>query len=93
MHIAEQMYMSKQKQNQIKAKYKVKQFKERIDTATNWIINECFGRPGRFPGIAGNTGNHGNDGKFHTTKVTKYLTKFKETLINYFWEKSRVKKQ
>ena len=52
MHIAEQMYMSKQKQNQIKAKYKVKQFKEGIDTATNWIINECFGRPGRFPGIA-----------------------------------------
>ena len=27
------------------------------------------------------------------TKVTKYLTKFKETLINYVWEKSHVKKQ
>ena len=26
------------------------------------------------------------------TKVTKYLTKFKETL-NYVWEKSHVKKQ
>ena len=26
-------------------------------------------------------------------KVTKYLTKFKETLINYVWEKSHVKKQ
>ena len=22
-------------------------------------------RPGRFPGIAGNAENHGNDGKFH----------------------------
>ena len=29
---------------------------------------------------AGNAGNYGNDGKF---KVTKYLTKFKATLINY----------
>ena len=27
------------------------------------------------------------------SKVTKYLTKFKETLINYVWEKSHVKKQ
>ena len=27
------------------------------------------------------------------TKVTKYLTKFTETLINYVWEKSHVKKQ
>ena len=27
------------------------------------------------------------------TKVTKYFTKFKETLINYVWEKSHVKKQ
>ena len=27
------------------------------------------------------------------TKVTKYLTKFKETLIDYVWEKSHVKKQ
>ena len=27
------------------------------------------------------------------TKVTKYLTKFKETLINYVWEKFHVKKQ
>ena len=27
------------------------------------------------------------------TKVTKYLTKFKETLINYLWGKSHVKKQ
>ena len=27
------------------------------------------------------------------TKVTKYLTKFKETLIKYVWEKSDVKKQ
>ena len=27
------------------------------------------------------------------TKVTKHLTKFKETLINYVWEKSYVKKQ
>ena len=26
------------------------------------------------------------------TKVTKYLTKFKETLINYVWEKSHVEK-
>ena len=26
-------------------------------------------------------------------KVTKYLTKLKETLINYVWEKSLVKKQ
>ena len=26
------------------------------------------------------------------TKVTKYLAKFKETLINYVWEKSHVKK-
>ena len=26
------------------------------------------------------------------TKVTKYLTKFKETLINYVWEKPHVKK-
>ena len=25
------------------------------------------------------------------TKVTKYLTKFKEALINYVWEKSHVK--
>ena len=38
---------------------------------------------------AGNAGNHGNEGKF---KVTKYLTKFKATLINYVWEKSHVKK-
>ena len=27
------------------------------------------------------------------TKVTKYLTKFKETLINYVWEKPHIKKQ
>ena len=27
------------------------------------------------------------------TKVTKYLTKLKETLINYVWEKSHIKKQ
>ena len=27
------------------------------------------------------------------TKVIKYLTKLKETLINYVWEKSHVKKQ
>ena len=27
------------------------------------------------------------------TKVIKYLTKFKETLINYVWEKCHVKKQ
>ena len=27
------------------------------------------------------------------TKVTKYLTKFKDTLINYVWEKPQVKKQ
>ena len=27
------------------------------------------------------------------TKVTKYFAKFKETLINYVWEKSHVKKQ
>ena len=27
------------------------------------------------------------------TKVTKYLIKLKETLINYVWEKSHVKKQ
>ena len=27
------------------------------------------------------------------TKVTKYLTKFKDTLINYVWEKPHVKKQ
>ena len=27
------------------------------------------------------------------TKVTKYLTKFQETLINYGWGKSHVKKQ
>ena len=26
-------------------------------------------------------------------EVTKYLTNFKETLINYVWEKSHVKKQ
>ena len=26
------------------------------------------------------------------TKVSKYLAKFKETLINYVWEKSHVKK-
>ena len=26
-------------------------------------------------------------------KVTQYLAKFKETLINYVWEKSHVKKQ
>ena len=27
------------------------------------------------------------------TKAFKYLTKFKETLINYVWEKSHFKKQ
>ena len=27
------------------------------------------------------------------TKVTKYLTKLKETSVNYVWEKSHVKKQ
>ena len=27
------------------------------------------------------------------TKIPKYLTKRKETLINYVWEKSHVKKQ
>ena len=27
-----------------------------------WV---CLFRPGRFPGIAGNTGKHGKDGKFH----------------------------
>ena len=47
--------------------------------------------PGRFSGIAGKAGNHGNDGKFHESH--KYLTKFKETLINYVWEKSQVKKK
>ena len=47
--------------------------------------------PGRFPGIAGNAGNHRNDGKIH--KSTKYLTKLKETLINYVWKKSYVIKQ
>ena len=47
-----------------------------------------FSRPGRFPGIAGNAGNHGNDGKCH--KSHKYVAKFKETLINYVWEKSHV---
>ena len=26
-------------------------------------------------------------------KVTKYLAKFKETLINYVWEKSHIKRQ
>ena len=45
-------------------------------------------RPGRFPGIAENAENHGN-----FTKVTKHLTRFKETLISYVWEKSHVKKQ
>ena len=29
----------------------------------------------------------------NSTKVTKYLTKLKETLINYVWEKSHVIKQ
>ena len=47
-----------------------------------------FSRPGRFPGIAENAGNHGNDGKCH--KSHKYVAKFKETLINYVWEKSHV---
>ena len=27
------------------------------------------------------------------TKIIKYLTTFKETLINYVWEKSHVEKQ
>ena len=31
--------------------------------------------------------------KENFTKVTKYLTKFKETLINYVWEKPHIKKQ
>ena len=43
---------------------------------------------GRFPGITGNAGNHGKDENF--TKLTKYLTKLKKTLINYIWEKSTV---
>ena len=43
-----------------------------------------------FPGIAGNAGNHGNNGKF---QMTKHLTKLKQTLTNYVWEKSHFKKQ
>ena len=31
--------------------------------------------------------------KENFTKVTKYLIKFKETLINYVWEKSHIKKK
>ena len=49
----------------------------------------CVGWPGRFPRIAGNAGNHGNDRKFHESH---HLTKFKETLINYAWDKI-IKKQ
>ena len=48
-------------------------------------------RPGRFPGIAGNEEITEMTENF--TKVMKYLTKFKEILINYVWEKSHVKKQ
>ena len=33
-----------------------------------------FSRPGRFPGIAGNTGYYGNDGKFHEShKILKQI--------------------
>ena len=48
-------------------------------------------RPGRFPGIAGTQDITEMTENF--TKVTKYLNKFKETLINYVWEKSHFKKQ
>ena len=48
-------------------------------------LQKAFGlRSGQFPGIDGNAGNHGKDGNF--IKVTKYLTKQKETLINMFGE-------
>ena len=42
--------------------------------------------PGPFPRTARKAKNCRNDVKF--PKVTKYLTKLKETLINYVWEKS-----
>ena len=34
-----------------------------------------FHRPGRFPGIAGNAGNHGNDEKFYESQQILYKTK------------------
>ena len=43
--------------------------------------NDQLMRPGRFPGIARNAGNHGHDGEFH--KSRQCLTRQKETLINY----------
>ena len=42
--------------------------------------------------IAENVGNHGNDQK-RLKKVTKYLTKLKETLKDYVWKESHVKTQ
>ena len=47
--------------------------------------------PGRFLRIARKAGNQRNTENF--TKVTKYLTKFKEASINYVWGKPHVKKQ
>ena len=37
--------------------------------------NSVLCGPGRFPGIAGHTGNHGNDGKFHKSHQILNQTK------------------
>ena len=54
-----------------------------------FVLSFSYLGPGRFPGIARNAGNHGMMENF--TKVTKYLPKYKERLINYVWEISRQK--
>ena len=52
-------------------------------------LPRCLSGPGNWPGIDGNVGNHGIE---NFIKVTKHLTKLKETLTNYVYEKSHFKK-
>ena len=42
----------------------LKVMKDNSTSSTSCLIVDTFG-PGRFPGIAGNAGNHGEDGKLH----------------------------
>ena len=39
------------------------------------LIRRRFVRPGRFPGIAGKAGNHGNNRKYHKSDQTLSQTK------------------
>ena len=71
--------------NQVKVYYKRK-LEKRKKNQNATFLNSC-----RFPGLRETPEIVEITENF--TKVTKYLIKLKETLINYVWEKSHVKKQ